>query len=270
MSADWSSAEGLWHLTAQRTDTGETVNLTSGFVFSCTGYYRYDHGYQPDFKGMDRFKGSVIHPQAWPADLDFNGKKVVVVGSGATAVTLIPSLAATASHVTMLQRSPTYIASLPAKNPLVSVLRRLLPDRVAGRTIRWMMALGTQASYQLSRRQPKLMKRVLIGGLKRQLPAGYDIGTHFTPTTDPWDQRLCRPQQRCWSRTFVAAPASVVTNQITDLHRGGIELVSGGELAADVIVTATKISNCSSLEGLSSPSMSKKVEVMETISPTRG
>jgi monooxygenase len=239
VAADWSTADGCWHITATEHESGETLHLTCGFVFSCTGYYRYDHGYQPDFPGMERFGGPIVHPQAWPEDLDFTGKRVVVIGSGATAVTLIPSLAATAGHVTMLQRSPTYIASLPAKNPLVGLLRRLLPERVAGRTIRWMMALGTQASYQFSRSQPKLMKRILISGLKRELPSGYDVATHFTPTYDPWDQRLCVVPNGDLFKAIRNGSASVVTDQIETFTQAGVRLASGAELEADVIVTAT-------------------------------
>src|SRR3954452_11578457 len=149
LTADWSTADARWNVPAQRTDTGETVELTCGFIFSCSGYYRYDHGYQPDFAGMDRFRGQIIHPQAWPEDLDYAGKRVVVIGSGATAVTLIPSMAETAAHVTMLQRSPTYIASLPAKDPLMKLLRALLPAHRSGPAIRWFKALTTQGSYNL-------------------------------------------------------------------------------------------------------------------------
>jgi monooxygenase len=239
VAADWSTTDGRWNITAQRTDRDEVVHLTAGFVFSCTGYYRYDHGYQPDFPGMDRFGGTIIHPQAWPDDLDFTGKRVVVIGSGATAVTLIPSLAETAAHVTMLQRSPTYIASLPAKNPLVGLLRRILPERTAGRAIRWMMALATQASYQFSRRQPKVMKRFLISGLKRQLPAGYDVDTHFTPRYDPWDQRLCVVPNGDLFKAIRNGTASVVTDTIATFTETGVRLSSGIELPADVIVTAT-------------------------------
>jgi monooxygenase len=239
VAVDWSAADAHWKVTAERADTGELVHVTCGFVFSCTGYYRYDHGYQPDFAGMGEFGGVIIHPQKWPTELDFTGKRVVVIGSGATAVTLIPSLAATASHVTMLQRSPTYIASLPAKSPLVSVLRRVLPESLSGRTIRWMMALGTQASYQFSRRQPKIMKRFLINGLKRQLPPGYDVGTHFTPSYDPWDQRLCVVPNGDLFKAIKDGSASVVTDHIETFTKSGIRLTSGTELEADVIVTAT-------------------------------
>ena len=154
--AAWSTDDGAWHVTAERTDTGDMVELTAGFLFSCSGYYRYDQGYLPDFPGMDRFAGPIVHPQAWPDDLDYAGKRVVVIGSGATAVTLIPSMADTAGHVTMLQRSPTYITSLPAKDPIANGLRRILPERLSGPAIRWYKALTTQAFFQLSRRRPAL------------------------------------------------------------------------------------------------------------------
>src|SRR5437763_15678046 len=178
--ADWSGAEARWTITAERADTGESVELTCGFVFSCSGYYRYDQGYLPDFPGMERFGGPIVHPQQWPEDLDYAGKRVVVIGSGATAVTLVPSLAKAAASVVMLQRSPSYIVSLPDKNPLSALLRRVLPQPRSGRLIRWINALGTQGFFQLSRRHPRLVKRILRRGLERELPRGYDIDTHFT------------------------------------------------------------------------------------------
>jgi cation diffusion facilitator CzcD-associated flavoprotein CzcO len=208
-------------------------------VFSCSGYYRYDHGYLPDFAGMDDFAGQIVHPQAWPEDLDYAGKKVVVIGSGATAVTLIPSLAETAEHVTMLQRSPTYIASLPAKNPVTPILRKVVPKRYAGAVIRWVNALMTLAFFQLSRWQPKLVKRVLRKGLERELPKGYDIDTHFTPTYDPWDQRLCVVPDGDLFGAIRQGRASVVTDHIDTFTEKGLRLTSGTELEADIIITAT-------------------------------
>ena len=157
-------------MTAVRVDSGENVKITAGFIFSCSGYYRYDHGYLPDFDGTDRFQGTIVHPQHWPEELDYAGKRVVVIGSGATAVTLIPPLAETARHVTMLQRSPSYVASVPANSPIARVLRRLLPDRLAGRWTRWLLAVLTQGFYQLSRRRPEFVKKLLRKGLERQLP----------------------------------------------------------------------------------------------------
>jgi cation diffusion facilitator CzcD-associated flavoprotein CzcO len=239
VTASWSTPEARWHVTAERTDTGELVELTCGFLFSCSGYYRYDRGYLPDFPGMDRFEGTIVHPQAWPDDLDYAGKRVVVIGSGATAITLIPSMARDAAHVTMLQRSPSYIASVPAKNPAAGVLRRVLPGRVAGKAIRWMLALGTQGVYQLSKRRPGFVKRVLRKGVERQLPRGYDVDTHFTPRYDPWDQRLCVVPDGDLFKAISAGKASVVTDHIQTFTESGILLASGQELEADVIITAT-------------------------------
>lgn len=220
-------------------DTGEPVNLTCGFIFSCTGYYRYDRGYLPDFAGMERFGGVIVHPQSWPEDLDYADKRVVVVGSGATAVTLIPSLASTAEHVTMLQRSPTYITSLPAKDPLANLLRRVLPRRRSGPLVRWYKALTTQASYQISQRRPALVKRILRKQLQLQLPADYDIDTHFTPRYNPWDQRLCVVPNGDLFKAIRAGSASVVTDQVASFTEKGLLLESGAELDADIVVTAT-------------------------------
>lgn len=180
-----------------------------------------------------------MHPQAWPEDLDYAGKRIVVIGSGATAVTLVPSLAATAGHVTMLQRSPTYIATLPAKNPLADLLRRVLPTRWSGPTIRWILAMMTQGSFQLSRRRPELMKKILRKGVERQLPAGYDVDTHFSPRYDPWDQRLCVVPDGDLFKAIRAGTASVVTDRIDTFIEAGLRLVSGTELEADIVVTAT-------------------------------
>jgi monooxygenase len=239
VSADWSTADARWHITALRTDTDETAELTAGFIFSCSGYYRYDKGYQPDFAGMDAFAGPIVHPQAWPEDLDYAGKRVVVIGSGATAVTLIPSMADTAAHVTMLQRSPTYITSLPAKDPIATALTRLLPKRFAGPVIRWFKALTTQAFYQVSQRRPEMIRRFLRKGVERQLPKGYDVDTHFTPSYKPWDQRMCLVPDGDLFKAIKAGRASVVTDHIDRFTEKGILLESGTELEADVIVTAT-------------------------------
>lgn len=239
VSADWSTAEARWHVTAERTDTGETVQLTCGFLFSCAGYYRYDHGYLPEFAGVERFGGTVVHPQFWPTDLDTAGKRVVVIGSGATAVTLVPSLVDRAEHVVMLQRSPTYIASVPQKSPLAKVLRRVLPARTVGTALRWTMAVGTQGFYQLSRRHPGFVKKLLRKGLERELPAGYDIDTHFTPRYNPWDQRFCVVPNADLFKAIGSGRAEVVTDRIETFTEDGLLLESGTELAADVIITAT-------------------------------
>ena len=238
-AADWSTTDSLWHLSAERTDTGETVEVTASFLFSCSGYYRYDHGYLPDFEGMADFAGTVVHPQAWPEGLDYAGKRIVVIGSGATAVTLVPALARSAAHVTMLQRSPTYIASLPEKSPVVAMLRKVLPAKQAGTAAKWFHALLTQAFYQVSRRYPKMVRRMLTKGLERQLPPGYDIATHFTPRYDPWDQRFCAVPNGDLFKAISSGAVSVVTDQIERFTGNGLLLASGSEIEADIVVTAT-------------------------------
>ena len=238
-AANWSSEDARWHVTAERADTGETLSLTAGFVFGCSGYYRYDHGYLPDFAGMEDFAGTIVHPQAWPEDLDCTGKRVVVIGSGATAVTLVPALARSAVHVTMLQRSPTYIASLPQKSPAATVFRTLLPAKKAGTATKWFHALMTQAFYQVCRRYPKLMRRLLLAGLKRQLPEGYDVATHFTPKYNPWDQRFCAVPNGDLFKSLSDGSASVETDTIERFTPKGLLLTSGTELEADIVVTAT-------------------------------
>jgi monooxygenase len=239
VTADWSTPESLWHVTAERTDSNETIELTTSFLFSCSGYYRYDHGYLPDFEGMDTFSGTIVHPQAWPEGLDFAKKKVVVIGSGATAFTLVPALAQSAAHVTMLQRSPTYVASLPEKSPAVALLRRILPPKQAGVAAKWFHALLTQAFYRVCRKYPKFVRRMLARGLARQLPPGYDIATHFTPRYDPWDQRFCAVPNGDLFKCIAAGTASVITDQVDRFTEHGLLLESGDELEADIIVTAT-------------------------------
>ncbi|HZU80512.1 MAG TPA: NAD(P)/FAD-dependent oxidoreductase [Acidimicrobiales bacterium] len=237
--ASWSSAQAQWTLTVQRTDTGERSTVTCGFLFSCTGYYRYDHGYQPDFPDVDRYRGVLVHPQHWPEDLDYAGKEIVVIGSGATAVTLVPAMAETAGHVTMLQRSPTYVVSVPGSSPVAKLLRRVLPPKLASEAIRWFHAFVTQGSYALSKRRPALVKRILRAGLERQLPKGFDIDTHFTPTYDPWDQRLCACPDGDLFKALSNGSASVVTDHIDRFTDDGILLRSGRELRADIVVSAT-------------------------------
>jgi monooxygenase len=245
VSANWSTDAARWHVVAERSDAAnpgraaERVELTAGFLFSCAGYYRYDHGYTPDFAGIERFQGTVVHPQAWPAGLDYAGKRVVVIGSGATAITLVPRMAETAAHVTMLQRSPTYVVSLPDTNGIANLMRRLVPVPATGRSVRWMNALITQGFYELCRKQPALMKRVLLAEIRRQLPKGYDVGKHFTPRYAPWDQRLCVVTNGDLFSAIRSGKASVVTDHIDTFTDRGIRLKSGAELEADIVVTAT-------------------------------
>ena len=238
LAADWSWAHALWRIRAEDGD-GRSVDLTAGFLFSCTGYYRYDHGYQPDFAGMADFRGPLIHPQHWPEGLDTTDKRVVVIGSGATAFTLVPALARTAAHVTMLQRSPTYVASLPAKSPMAAFFRKVLPAGPAGTAAKWAHALMTQAFYTLCRRFPRAAKRMLRKGLEAQLPDGYDIDTHFTPRYNPWDQRFCAVPDGDLFKAISTGQASVVTDTIDHFSPDGIVLTSGRQLAADIVVSAT-------------------------------
>ncbi len=256
VAADWSTDDGRWNITAERTvatdsdddsydqpddHSGRTerIEVTCGFLLSCSGYYRYDRGHVPDFDGIDDFTGTVIHPQLWPEDLDTTGQRIVVIGSGATAVTLIPSLAETAAHVTMLQRSPTYIAPVPPRNPVARALTKLLPRRAADVAVRWFHALSAQAFYEFAQARPNPVKKLLRKGVKDSLPDGYDIDTHFTPTYDPWDQRLCASPGGDIFRAISAGTASVVTDHIDTFTKNGIKLQSGAELSADIIVTAT-------------------------------
>jgi cation diffusion facilitator CzcD-associated flavoprotein CzcO len=239
IAANWSSPESVWRVTAERVDTGETLHLTAGFLFSCSGYYRYDEGYLPDFEGMADFRGTVVHPQHWPELLDFAGKRIVVIGSGATAMTLVPALAASAAHVTMLQRSPSYVASLPEKSPVAAFFRALLPARAAGTATKWFHALVTQAFYRLCQQYPNRMRRLLLKSLERQLPAGYDVATHFTPRYDPWDQRFCAVPNGDLFKAISNGAVSLVTDRIERFTEKGLLLASGAELEADIIVTAT-------------------------------
>ena len=237
LSASWDSATSLWTVEAEH--DGETVTLTTSFLWGCGGYYDYEQGFSPDFPGQEDFHGPVVHPQHWPEDLDYTGKKVVVIGSGATAVTLVPAMAqAGAGHVTMLQRSPTYVLSLPGRDPLASRLTRL-PERLRYRIVRAKAILVSVGFYQLARRRPELVKRMIRKQTASQLPAGVDVDTHFKPAYNPWDQRLCFVPDGDLFKALRSGKASVVTDHVERFTERGILLRSGGEIEADVIVTAT-------------------------------
>jgi monooxygenase len=262
--AEWSTDDARWTVEAQRGDTGETVSLTCGFLYNCTGYYRYDEGYTPDFAGTERFAGRIVHPQHWPEDLDYAGKRVVVVGSGATAVTLVPALAEQAEHVTMLQRSPSYVLSLPGRDPIADVLRRFLPPKVAYPIVRWKNVLLTMLFFQLSRRAPKVAKALIRKSVEKQLPAGYDIDTHFTPRYDPWDQRVCLVPDGDLFTAIREGSASVATDRIDTFTETGLRLASGAELEADVVVTATGL-NMLALGGMQLAVDGREVVLPETL-----
>jgi monooxygenase len=235
--AEWSTPDARWTLTLQH--SSGTSQVTCGFVFMCSGYYRYDEGFTPAFPGTESFQGEIVHPQHWPEDLDYADKDVVVIGSGATAVTLVPAMAETAAHVTMLQRTPTYIAARPAADGLADFLRDKLPAKVAYSILRWKNVLLTMLSYQLSKRRPALMKALVRKGLEKELPAGFDIATHFSPPYNPWDQRFCIVPEGDLFRALRHGKASMVTGHIETFTEKGIRLTNGDELLADVVVTAT-------------------------------
>jgi monooxygenase len=239
VAAAWSSEEARWTVEAKRTDTGEMVTLACDFLFMNSGYYRYDEGYAPEFPGRERFAGQVVHPQHWPEGLDYAGKRVVVIGSGATAMTLVPAMAKDAAKVTMLQRSPTYVISMPGKDGIATRLRRFLPDRAVYAIVRWKNVTLQGVSYRFSRRYPELMKRLLRKGVVNALPAGYDVDTHFAPRYNPWDQRLCLVPDADLFKALADDSAEVATDRIATFTEDGIELESGRQLEADIIITAT-------------------------------
>ena len=237
--ASWSSEDDRWTVEAARSDTGEAVQMTARFLFMCSGYYRYDKGYTPDFPGIERFAGQVVHPQHWPEELDYTGKRVVVIGSGATAVTLVPSMADRAAHVTMLQRSPSYVISLPGQDPIARLLRRVLPVKLAYSLVRWKNVVVTSAFYQLSRRRPEWVKKVLRRAAERRLPPGYAVDVHFKPRYDPWDQRMCLVPDGDLFEAVNRGRVTIATDEIETFTEHGIRLKSGSELEADLIITAT-------------------------------
>ncbi|MCW2777607.1 MAG: flavin binding monooxygenase [Frankiales bacterium] len=236
--ADWSSSDARWTVTAERTDTGETVVFTCSFLFCASGYYRYDQGFTPDFAGVQDYAGTLVHPQLWPEDLDVTGKKVVVIGSGATAVTLVPALAKDAAHVTMLQRSPSYVLPVPDVDPIADALRRL-PDAVAYPVIRWKNVAMSALTYKLSRKYPAKMRSFIRWATVKQLPEGYEVDTHFKPVYQPWDQRMCMVPNGDLFAAISRGDASVVTDHVETFTEQGLRLRSGQELEADVVVTAT-------------------------------
>lgn len=239
LSAEWSSAEARWTIEAERTDSGKTFTVTCNFFLCCSGYYRYDQGYTPDFPGLELFAGSVIHPQHWPEDADYAGKRVVVIGSGATAVTLVPAMAEDAAQVTMLQRSPSYVVSLPGEDPIAKRLRKYLPARAVYPIVRWKNVLLQMFTFNLSRKRPEMVKRVIRRETAKALPPGYDVDKHFKPRYNPWDQRMCLVPDGDLFKAISSGKADVATDTIKSFDESGIELDSGERLDADVVVTAT-------------------------------
>ena len=241
-SAAWSSQDAQWRVKAVHNlpDGGDQpVTLTCNFLFSCAGYYRYSAGYLPEFPSISNFHGRVIHPQAWPEDLDYSGKRVVIIGSGATAVTLLPSIGKTAAHVTMLQRSPTYVVSLPEQDRIANWLRRVLPSVWAYRLSRIKNVAFMMYFYQLAQHYPNFVKAGIIKNISKAVGPNCDVATNFTPTYNPWQQRLCLVPNGDMFKTIKSGRASVVTGRIRTFTETGIQLESGETLEADIIVTAT-------------------------------
>jgi monooxygenase len=236
--ADWRGADAAWTVQIGQPD-GSVRTVQARFIHLCCGYYRYDQGYMPDFPGQAQYQGRLVHPQHWPQDLDHAGKNVVVIGSGATAVTLVPAMAASAAKVTMLQRSPTWMLSLPAVDRIAMVLRALLPLRVAHALTRWKNVLIATYLFRICRKRPQKVGDFLLKEAAKELPPGYDLKTHFTPRYNPWEQRLCLLPDADLFKSISGGRAAVVTDEIETFTADGLKLKSGAELKADIIVSAT-------------------------------
>jgi len=236
--ASWSTEEGRWTVEVALA-SGDVTRLTCSFLLVCAGYYDYAQGYTPDLPGIERFTGRVVHPQLWTDDIAYAGKRVVVIGSGATAVTLVPELAKDAAHVVMLQRSPTYVVSLPAQDAIANWLRERLSPGLAYDLVRWKNVLRSMAFFEFARRRPELAKKRLVELVRQHLGAGYEVEKHFTPRYNPWDQRICLVPDGDLFDAIRSGKASVVTDQIDTFTERGVRLRSGAELEADLIVTAT-------------------------------
>ncbi len=237
--ASWSTADARWTVETKHGDANEVVRFTCNFLFMCSGYYRYESGYTPDFAGMERFGGRIVHPQKWTQDIDYAGKRVVIIGSGATAVTLVPAMAEKAEHVTMLQRSPSYVVSRPGEDWLANWLRERLPAKLAYGITRWKNVLLGMFFFNLSRKRPATVKRAILDQVRQELGPDFDVAKHFTPRYNPWDQRMCLVPNGDLFAAIRGGDASVVTDQIQTFTEAGLLLESGEELEADLIVTAT-------------------------------
>ena len=263
--AAWSTADAAWTVEAERAGTHEVLRLSCNFLFMCSGYYRYDAGYLPHFEGSERFAGRIVHPQFWPEQLDYSGKRVVIIGSGATAVTLLPEMAKTAAHVTMLQRSPTWMVARPSEDALANRLRRWLPAKLAYALTRWKRVLLGMYFFGLCQRKPQKVKSLLLGGVRAYLGPDYDVDKHFTPRYKPWDQRLCLVPDGDFFLALRRKKASVVTDQIERFTEKGLKLKSGEELSADLVVTATGL-ELKVLGGLQLSVDGKPVDLAQTVS----
>ena len=236
--AAWSSEEARWTVNATGPG-GQSVRFVCNFLYMCSGYYDYSEGYMPGWPGMERYRGQIVHPQKWPEKIEYEGKRIVVIGSGATAVTLVPALAEKAAHVTMLQRSPTYIVARPSEDVIANFLRKVLPAKTAYALVRWKNVLIGMYFYNLARRKPAVTKKGILKLVEKELGPGYDVAKHFSPRYNPWDQRLCLVPDSDLFATLRSGKASIVTDEIEAFTETGLRLRSGDENAADIIVTAT-------------------------------
>jgi monooxygenase len=261
--ASWSSQDACWTVEVERDGASEPVRFTCNFLFACGGYYKYSEGYTPDFPGVERFAGRIVHPQKWTDDIDYAGKRVVVIGSGATAVTLVPEVAKKAAHVTMLQRSPTWVVARPAEDAAAIRLRRWLPSMLAYTITRWKRVLLQQYFFKLCRRDPARARQLILGGVRAYLGPDYDVDRHFTPRYNPWEQRLCLVPDADLFVAIRRKKASVLTDRIETFTEKGIRLASGAELEADLIVTATGL-NLEVLSGLQLTVDGKRVDPAQT------
>jgi monooxygenase len=262
--ASWSTQDACWRVQAERVSDGDLVTFTATWLFCAGGYYRYDRAHVPELPGIDRFGGEIVHPQFWPEDLDYAGKRVVVIGSGATAITIVPAMAGEAEHVTMLQRTPTYVVSVPAVDPVTERLKRWIGPARAHRLARRKNARLGSIVYKASRRYPDFIRKLIRATNMRALPEGYDVDAHFKPPYDPWDQRMCVVPDGDLFRAIRAGEASIVTDRIRTFTETGIELESGAALQADIVITATGL-ELLPLAGVSYAVNGSAVELAQTI-----
>jgi monooxygenase len=266
--AEWSSSDARWTVHVEAGPEARPLRLTCGFLYACTGYYRYDRGYLPQWPDMERFQGRLVHPQHWPDDLDYRDQRVVVIGSGATAITLVPAMLegpGAASHVTMLQRSPTYVVRQPGEDRIANALRRIFGAKVAYVLSRWKNVVRQMFYYSLARRRPDLMKRIIRNGVRIALGEDYPVDTHFAPRYDPWDERLCIAPDGDFFYAIRSGRASVVTDQVESFTETGVQLASGEHLDADIIVAATGL-QVELLSGMTLTVDGRPVALSETLS----
>jgi cation diffusion facilitator CzcD-associated flavoprotein CzcO len=262
--ASWCSKNALWTVEIERGSHADGVAFTCHFLFCCSGYYDYAAGFTPAFPGVDNFQGEIIHPQRWPEDCSYDGKRVVVIGSGATAITLVPEMAKSAAGVTMLQRSPSYIMSAPYEDALAKALQGRLPRSLRYWLVRWKNIFAGMVLFSLSRRRPQYIKRWILKRTRDVLGQDYDVQRHFTPRYDPWDQRLCLAPDGDLFRAIKAGRVSVVTDEVVAITETGIKLRRGAELPADIIVTATGL-NLVALGGMQLTVDGRPVNLSKTV-----